>query len=88
MNLKFEISNLKWIIESDKRKLHSRFTIFQFPISIFRRLWWWLRHVSGDAAYDNYLSWAARRGPGPVCTREEFYVESLRRRYRGVSRCC
>lgn len=63
MDLKFEISNLKW-------------------------LWWWLRQVSGDAAYENYVAWAARRKPGRACSREEFYLESLRRRYSGVSRCC
>jgi len=69
VNLKFQISNLKW-------------------------LWWWLRQVSGDAAYENYLAWATRRasapdtGPERACSREEFYLESLRRRYSGVSRCC
>lgn len=60
---------------------------FRFQISNLKFLWWWLRQVSGDAAYENYLSWAARRG-GRVCSREEFYLESLRRRYSGVSRCC
>ena len=60
----------------------------KFQISNLKLLWWWLRQVSGDAAYENYLSWAVRRGSGPVCSREEFYVESLQRRYRGVSRCC
>lgn len=57
-------------------------------ISNMKFLWWWLRQVSGDAAYENYLAWAAGRGVGRVCSREEFYVESLRRRYSGVSRCC
>lgn len=58
-------------------------------------LWWWLRQVSGDAAYENYLASLARRGEGSggcgsehAVSREEFYVESLRRRYSGVSRCC
>jgi len=61
---------------------------FKFQISNLQFLWWWLRQVSGDAAYENYLSWAERRGVGRVCSREEFYLESLRRRYSGVSRCC
>lgn len=83
------------------------------------RAWWWLRQVSGDAAYDNYLRHAARdvgatlrrpvrgragtrrRETAPtrcvgaaheqiphVTTREEFYLDWLRRRYSGVSRCC
>jgi len=57
--------------------------------SAVARLWWWLRQVSGDAAYERYLETAARRGArGRVVSREEFYVEMLRRKYTGVSRCC
>jgi hypothetical protein len=70
MDLKFQISNLKWF-------------------------WWWLRQVSGDAAYENYLASLGRPGEGNACcgsgravSREEFYLESLHRRYSGVSRCC
>lgn len=57
---------------------------------ILRRLWWWLREVSGDAAYENYLR-RARRGPRcrqGVLSAEEFYLDSLRRRYTGPTRCC
>ncbi len=64
--------------------------------------WNWLRHVSGDAAYENYLRSQRRRAGGASCShgstgaaeeartlsREEFYLDSLRRRYSGVSRCC
>jgi Selenoprotein, putative len=68
-----------------------------------RVAWWWLRQVMGDAAYENYLRSAARhRGAqeaakdcceqtgreGRLLTREEFYLDALRRRYSGVSRCC
>jgi len=60
----------------------------KFEILNLKWLWWWLRQVSGDAAYENYQAWAARRRSGWVCSREEFYLESLRRRYSGVSRCC
>ena len=71
------------------------------------RSWWWLRQVSGDAAYDNYvrqvtLRLAARpadehesvagenRGLGRVrlLSAKEFYLDTLSRRYSGVSRCC
>ncbi|MCL6566296.1 MAG: YbdD/YjiX family protein [Acidobacteriia bacterium] len=75
-----------------------------------RKLWWYLRQVSGDAAYENYLRRAeARRsrastshaatgndlphrsgscdGP-PLLSAEQFYLDVLRRRYSGVSRCC
>jgi uncharacterized short protein YbdD (DUF466 family) len=55
-------------------------------------VWWWLRQMSGDAAYENYLRAArANSGAGSAeqpLSREEFYVDALRRRYSGVSRCC
>ena len=47
--------------------------------------WRLLREWSGDAAYETYL---ARPAQGPRLSREEFYLDSLRRRYRGPSRCC
>ena len=50
-----------------------------------RRLWSWLRQVSGDAAYENYLRHAASGAP---LTRSQFYVDSVRRRYSTPSRCC
>ena len=28
---------------------------------VVRKAWWWLRQVSGDAAYEDYLRWAASR---------------------------
>ncbi len=57
-----------------------------------KRLWWWLRQTTGDAAYENYLR-AANRGRGekrasPPLSPSEFYLDSLRRRYSRVSRCC
>lgn len=59
-----------------------------------RRAWSWLRQVSGDAAYENYLRSRARSqvAGGDCCgiplTKEEFYLDALRRRYSGASRCC
>ena len=71
--------------------------IFRFPIAIFlnlksqisnlKWLWWWLRQVSGDAAYERYLEHASRCPHAPL-SRDEFYLDALRRRYSGVSRCC
>ncbi len=29
--------------------------------AVLRHAWWWLRQTSGDAAYENYLRWAASR---------------------------
>ena len=50
------------------------------------RAWWWLRAMSGDDAYDVFVSRLGRRGPAP--TRGEFYVDGLRRKYSRLSRCC
>ncbi|HKV05220.1 MAG TPA: CstA-like transporter-associated (seleno)protein [Candidatus Acidoferrales bacterium] len=63
--------------------------------SLLRLAWSWLRQVSGDAEYENYLRCARRRlsaataavGSAPL-SRAEFYLDSLRRRYSTVSRCC
>ena len=57
-----------------------------------RSAWWMVRQITGDAAYENYL--AAKEEPRnshsgeQKMTQEEFYVDSLRRRYSRVSRCC
>ncbi|MCL6481555.1 MAG: YbdD/YjiX family protein [Firmicutes bacterium] len=75
-----------------------------------RKLWWYLRQVSGDAAYENYLRCAEARlgcpvappagepgslphrwdccGGAPLLSAEQFYLDVLRRRYSGISRCC
>ena len=50
-----------------------------------RWLWRFLREASGDAAYETYVH---RMGPGPRLTREEFYLDGLRRRYERAGRCC
>ncbi len=60
-----------------------------------RSAWFWLRQVSGDAAYENYLRCNSKRAdtgaslPSALpLSRTEFYLDSLRRRYSAVSRCC
>jgi hypothetical protein len=50
-----------------------------------RAAWGRLREWSGDAAYETYL---ARAAEGPRLSREDFYLDSLRRRYSGPTRCC
>ncbi len=69
---------------------------------LLRLGWFWLRQVSGDAAYDNYLRCAQRHAKDvdpsgyatraedawQTLTRAEFYLDSVRRRYSSVSRCC
>jgi hypothetical protein len=63
-------------------------------VDAVRRAFWWVRQVSGDAAYDNYLG-CVRRDPAAMAlgrpkplSREEFYLDSVRRRYSTPSRCC
>jgi len=53
--------------------------------SAMRRLWSWLRQVSGDAAYETYLRHAAAGAP---LTRAQFYLDAVRRQYSTPSRCC
>jgi uncharacterized short protein YbdD (DUF466 family) len=65
------------------RKVQSKAT------SLLRGGWVWLRQVSGDAAYENYLrSAASHPDSGSPLSRAEFYLDSVRRRYSTVSRCC
>jgi putative selenoprotein len=60
-------------------------------------LWWWLRQVSGDADYENYLRRGSRNsGAGGsehrvsrgAISAEEFYLENLRRKHSRINRCC
>ena len=64
---------------------------------IVGNVWWWLRQVSGDADYENYM----RRGSRDSCaggsevrcslgaiSAEEFYLENLRRKHSRINRCC
>ena len=50
------------------------------------RAWGWLRAVSGDDAYEVYRAGAAH--PGATLTRQEFYLDRLRRKYSCLNRCC
>ncbi|HEY3122268.1 MAG TPA: YbdD/YjiX family protein [Vicinamibacteria bacterium] len=54
-------------------------------MSILRRLWSFLRAVTGDSAYETFLR---RTSGGPPPTRQEFFCERLARRYEGPNRCC
>lgn len=58
-------------------------------------LWWWLRQVSGDADYENFLRSGSRRSsaggsgvPRGAMSAEEFYLENLRRKHSRINRCC
>lgn len=52
-----------------------------------RGAWNYLRAVMGDQAYERYLEVTRRTGATPLSP-EDFYVDSVRRRYSTVSRCC
>ena len=53
-----------------------------------RTVWQGLREWSGDAAYETYVRCAVKQQVARVLSREEFYVEQLKRKYSRVSRCC
>jgi len=61
-------------------------------ISELKSLWWWVRQVFGDAAYENYIRSRRKQQPqageAALLSQDEFYLDMLRRRYSGVSRCC
>ncbi|HTZ32070.1 MAG TPA: CstA-like transporter-associated (seleno)protein [Methylomirabilota bacterium] len=52
------------------------------------KFWQGLREWSGDAAYETYVQYARKHRAAHVLSREEFYVEQLKRKYSRVSRCC
>jgi|HubBroStandDraft_6_1064221.scaffolds.fasta_scaffold1179326_1 uncharacterized short protein YbdD (DUF466 family) len=52
---------------------------------------WWVRQVSGEAAYENYLRRFLTLDPNDgrkPLSPKEFYLDSVRRRYSTPSRCC
>jgi uncharacterized short protein YbdD (DUF466 family) len=53
-----------------------------------RRALGWLRAVSGDDAYERYLTHHARARGGPALSRRQFYREREERKWNGISRCC
>jgi hypothetical protein len=62
------------------------------------KLWWAVRQIFGDAAYENYLrnfnlrveslQGGVTGGPPSPLSPADFYLDSLRRRYSRISRCC
>jgi len=58
-------------------------------VAIGQRIWQWLRAVTGDAAYENYVRHAKNARSQPrVLSQREFYLDQLRRRYNSINRCC
>ena len=63
-----------------------------------RAVWWWLRQVFGDAAYENYVRRVSSQIPSchescahasqRTVSEKEFYLDRLRRKHNTVNRCC
>ena len=65
----------------------------EFFLCRVREFWWWLRQVTGDAAYENYLRRASclegnAQGVGATVSAEQFYLERVRRKFSRLNRCC
>jgi uncharacterized short protein YbdD (DUF466 family) len=56
---------------------------------ILRNVIEYVRQVMGEDAYARYCRHLRANGSTTtVPTAQQFYLESLERRYKGVSRCC
>lgn len=54
-----------------------------------RKLWDFLRNLSGDDAYERYLERHARVHPDvPPLSAEAFFADEQARKWSGVNRCC
>ena len=54
-----------------------------------KTVWECVRTVSGDNAYERYLSHHAQAHRGtPPLSRREFYVQMTDQKWSGISRCC
>ncbi len=57
-----------------------------------QKVWRYLRELTGDAAYENYLKYCAANesnsNPRKTMTRAEFYNDAQRRKYSTINRCC
>ncbi len=57
-------------------------------------LWHGFRQATGDAAYDSYLRSKARKSVAQTencsapLSQRDFYLDSLRRKYSTINRCC
>jgi uncharacterized short protein YbdD (DUF466 family) len=56
-------------------------------LTSLRSVWEFVRAVMGDQAYERYLDSTRRAGTEPLSPKE-FYLDSIKRRYSTVSRCC
>jgi uncharacterized short protein YbdD (DUF466 family) len=57
------------------------------PRAFLVKAWSFFHGVMGDQAYERYVEGVRRDGGTPLSP-ADFYVDSLKRRYSTVSRCC
>lgn len=60
-------------------------------MNALKQFWCFVRQLSGDDAYEQYLKHYALHHQGdeePPLTREVFYKEWQDRKWKGVKRCC
>jgi len=58
-------------------------------VRYLRRLWHFVREVTGDNAYDRYLAHHRLHHPGqPPLSPRDFYRQQQERKWSRVSRCC
>lgn len=56
---------------------------------LLRRIWEFVRELSGDDRYERYLAHQREAHPDEVpLSRKAFYSQSLERKWSKVSRCC
>lgn len=65
-------------------------SVFGRVKTITRAVWQWLREWSGDAAYEQYCHRITARGgaQAEIPSAEQFYLDSIHRRFSRPSRCC
>jgi uncharacterized short protein YbdD (DUF466 family) len=59
------------------------------PLQWLAAVWSYVRAVSGDDAYERYISHHAAKHPEvPLMTRKQYFAERQRQKWSGVTRCC
>lgn len=55
----------------------------------FKKLWAFIREISGDDAYERYLHHQQQCHPdAPVLTRKAFFEEREQQKWNRIKRCC
>lgn len=58
-------------------------------LMLWNRFWHFVRHISGDDAYERYLAHHQNAHPQEKpLSRKAFYRQSQAKKWDGVKRCC